>query len=111
MSSEEKKKEGLCVKATRGIFADRRCGTGAQGRGVEGRRPWRRITTTAEKKTVSDGLREVEQAATRVFFISGAGGKIPNRAQWIVHWETKCPVEISGFVFRREGVTESQFFQ
>ncbi|KAL6969526.1 hypothetical protein U1Q18_029238 [Sarracenia purpurea var. burkii] len=99
---KEKKKEGLCAKATRRIFADRRSGTDAQGRGAEGRCPWRRITGTAEKKTVSGGLREAEQAATRVFFISAAGGKIPNRAQWIVHWATKCPAEISGFVFRRE---------
>ncbi|KAL6989373.1 hypothetical protein U1Q18_015123 [Sarracenia purpurea var. burkii] len=111
IKSFEKKKEGLCAKATRGIFADRRCGIGAQGRGAEGRHPWRIITGTAEKKTVSGRLREVEQAATRVFFISSAGGKIPNRAQWTVHWAMKCPAEISGFVFRREeGDVESQFF-
>ncbi|KAL6996561.1 hypothetical protein U1Q18_006693 [Sarracenia purpurea var. burkii] len=87
-----------------GVDADPVAGTEGLGfrTGVPGGESPERRLEKLQVQAATDGLREIEQAATRVFFISGAGKKIPNRAQWTVHWATKCPAEISGF-FRREG--------
>ncbi|KAL6983230.1 hypothetical protein U1Q18_016621 [Sarracenia purpurea var. burkii] len=50
-------------------------------RGVPGGESLERRLEKLQVQAATGGLREVEQAATRVFFISGAGRKIPNRAK------------------------------